>query len=185
MLLTYLIQNGKKKALTIRLDTDLLKTLEHECAKRNVSMNTFLNQIFRNYKEWFSIAGMAGFVPLSREILTSLFENTDEEQLLAISNEVGQGKKSEEQVVFLKDKFDAVAYLEFLELWLEAGGFPFKHEIMEEDDGSLHTVCMQFNMGRKWSFFSASLIDNMFKRTGVKHLEFQITDDQVTFKVKP
>ena len=180
-----MLQHDEKKALTIRLDPDLLKMAENQCAKRNVSMNTFVNQIFRNYKDWSSIAGKAGLVPVDRELLISLLENIDEKKLLAISNEVVQSKQTQEKVIFFKGKFDSEACFQVLELWLEAGGFQFKHEVMEEDDGTLHTFCMQFNMGRKFSLFMSSKIDNIFRQIGVKKIEFQTTDGQVAFKVKP
>jgi hypothetical protein len=158
---------------------------ENQCVKRNVSMNTFVNQILRNYKDWSSLAGSAGFVPLGKDILTLIFQNIEAEKLLDISKQVVYSRKPEEKIMFLKNKFDAEAFFQVLELWLEAGGFPFNHNIIEGDDGTLHNLCMQFNMGSKWSLFVSSHIDNIFRQIGVKKMEFQITDDQVSFEVKP
>ena len=69
--------NDVKEHVSFRIEKNHLKQLHSEAKQNDTSLNILVNQIIRQYLEWYSTASKTGEVPIQKEILRMLFEKLD------------------------------------------------------------------------------------------------------------
>ncbi|TSA16694.1 MAG: hypothetical protein D4R72_06255 [Nitrosopumilales archaeon] len=77
--------NIAKEHVSFRIEKNHLKQLHSEAKQNNTSLNTLINQIIKQYLEWYSIVSKTGKIPIQKEILRMLIDKLDVSDL-TISN---------------------------------------------------------------------------------------------------
>ena len=78
------------RSMTFDLDESIANNIRSKAEIQGVSLNTYVNQIIKRFLEWDSFEPKAGIIPISKPILTELFINRTEEEVIDIARRVGK-----------------------------------------------------------------------------------------------
>lgn len=79
--------------------------LRSESEKREVSLNTLVNQALRRFVEWDMFEPKVGMVPIAKPIVRTLFEKMSEQEIAEMAQQVGKGAVHD-IALFMKRKMD-------------------------------------------------------------------------------
>lgn len=83
-------------------------------------------------------------------------------------------------VLLMKKRYDAAAFVDFIESWARVSGFEYRHDINDKT----HSFMIQHDMGKRWSVYLENLFKHVFLDVGAKWADFHSTDNTVTFNVE-
>jgi HicB-like protein involved in pilus formation len=171
----------RSKNVSFRLNKDILAKLKTDAERKQISLNTLVNQIFDFYVNFTSSAS-ADLMPAPKVALTDLVEGYSEDQLKAHAERV-YNKVGLDIVYQLRGKYDFESVLDVWDYRLKASGIPYKHTI-DGQDNNRHTFIIQYSMGKKWSLVVAETIKRYFEPVSSKKVEYTITDNMVAITVE-
>ena len=76
--------------MTFRIAENIMDVLRLESEKREISINTLVNQILKRYTEWDMYEPKLGMIPIARPLVSALFERLDKEDITDIARKVGK-----------------------------------------------------------------------------------------------
>lgn len=166
------------RSITYRLPETLINELENESNQKKISQNVLVKQILEKYVQWDRYSAKMGLIPVPKEILQSLGDDLDGQDIDAIINVLFPILKN--TVMFIKGGFDLERCIETLEDYMRTSGVKSDHRV----DGNLHSFIIQHDLGIKWSVFTEQLLTQIFRNfASDKDLKFQTTDSTVILKV--
>ena len=166
------------RSITYRLPETLINELENESSQKKISQNVLVKQILEKYVQWDRYSAKMGMIPVPKEILQSLGDDLDGQDIDAIINVLFPIIKN--TVMFIKGGFDLERCIETLEDYMRTSGVKSDHRV----DGNLHSFIIQHDLGIKWSVFTEQLLTQIFRNfASDKDLKFQTTDSTVILKV--
>jgi hypothetical protein len=168
--------NNVKEHVSFRIEKNYLMRLHSEAKQNNISLNVLINQIIRQYLEWYSIASKIGEIPMQKSILSMFIEKLDASDLVDIARNAAD-MHFKNVILMFKSEFTVSAWIEALESWIKVAGFPYKHET----DSNQHSFIIQHDMGNKFSIFEKELLETVFNMFKIKP-EFDLTNNNITFK---
>ncbi len=83
-------------------------------------------------------------------------------------------------ILLMKKRYDASAFVDFVESWARICGFEYRHDVSDRT----HAFVIQHDMGRRWSVYIANVFKNAFTDVGAKWADFSTTDNTVTFNLE-
>ena len=179
-----MVSSGEKqkkettRSITYRLPETLINELENESNRKKISQNVLVKQILEKYVQWDRYSAKMGLIPVPKEILQSLGDDLDGQDIDAIINVLFPIIKN--TVMFIKGGFDLERCIETLEDYMRTSGVKSDHRV----DGNLHSFIIQHDLGIKWSVFTEQLLTQIFRNfASDKDLKFQTTDSTVILKV--
>jgi len=166
------------RSITYRLPETLINELDNESRQKKISQNVLVKQILEKYIQWDRYSAKMGMIPVPKEILQSLGDDLDGQDIDAIINILFPIIKN--TVMFIKGGFDLERCIETLEDYMRTSGMNSDHRV----DGNLHSFIIQHELGIKWSVFTEQLLTQIFRNfASDKDLKFQTTDSTVILKV--
>src|SRR5215207_1338037 len=165
------------EGITFRVPSSSLRQLRKEAKRKQVSLNTLVNQIFREHLDWHTSAAQAGLLQVPRSSLSRLVDKLTEEQLSELAITMAE-KDFVDVGLLLRGEFTIPSFINIAENWSRISSFPYKHEVNDD----LHKFIIQHDMGRKYSFlikeFYRHILEEMFERKA----DFITTDNTVMLK---
>jgi hypothetical protein len=156
--------------------------LRNEADQKDISANTLINQIIKEHLNWHSNAAKAGFIAVRRPFVTKLINNLSEQEIISLAEYVAKSA-NKDAVLLLKKEYTIKSGLAFLESWIKISGYPYRHE-MTNNDQNRHLYVIQHDMGIKWSIYLASLYQFLFDELGQKKkIEFDKTENTLAFTI--
>lgn len=166
------------RSITYRLPETLINELDSESRQKKISQNVLVKQILEKYIQWDRYSSKMKMIPVPKEILQSLGDDLDGQDIDAIINILFPIIKN--TVMFIKGGFDLERCIETLEDYMRTSGMNSDHRV----DGNLHSFIIQHELGIKWSVFTEQLLTQIFRNfASDKDLKFQTTDSTVILKV--
>jgi len=166
------------RSITYRLPETLINELDGEARQKKISQNVLVRQILEKYIQWDRYSSKMGMIPVPKEILQTLGDDLDGQDLDEIVNILFPIIKN--TVMFVKGGFDLERCIETLEDYMRTSGMNSDHRV----DGNLHSFIIQHDLGIKWSVFTEQLLTQIFRNfASDKDLKFQTTDSTVILKV--
>ena len=165
-------------SVTLRFDSRMLDELRKESEHRRVSLNTLATQIFRTHSEYGAMSAKAGMVSFHKSLLIRLMERLPEDEIAKLSEYIAKNEMKD-TILLIKKRYDAAAFVDFIEAWSRVSGFEYRHDVSD----NTHSFVIQHDMGKRWSVYIANLIRHVFSDIGAKWVDFQSTDNTVTFNV--
>ncbi len=166
----------QSEVMCIRVDHTLAEELRSEAEYVNISLNVLVNHIFRRYVEWERDAGKVGFLPVTKELFSTLIEKLSDSQIEQIA--VASVKNIAEIVIYMQKKFDLQAFLQWLDQLCKVSGFAKKHVM----NNTLHTFIVQHDLGLKCSIYFKAVFKMIFGKLQ-KTIEPDITSQSIAFTV--
>lgn len=167
-----------KTSVTFRIDSNELKQLKKEADHKEISLNTLAGQIFRQHVDWHSNAPKAGFVSVTKGLVSSLLNRISDEEIQKLA-EYTTKKESKDFILLLRNEYNIVSALDVLETRIRVSGFQYRHEVND----SVHSYVIQHDMGNKWSIYMAAQYGYIFGEFGLKAVTFEMTNNTLAFTV--
>jgi hypothetical protein len=172
-------QKSRTEGITFRLDEKVIRGLRKEADERQISCNTLAAQIFNNHLDWNANAAKAGMVSFPKSLLIKLMEGHSDDEISEIAKYMAK-KEVADIILLLRNNYNPKAFLEVVESWARASGFPLKHNV----EGDKHTYVIQHDMGDGWSLYLAKVFEFVFEQIGTKKPEFHVTNNTFVFKAE-
>ncbi len=61
--------------MDFRIDEKIMNKLRIEAKSREISLNMLVNQIIKNFVDWFMFEPKVGSIPISKPIVVELFQD--------------------------------------------------------------------------------------------------------------
>jgi len=171
-------QRRDTESITFRLQSESLQKLRQEAEQKVISINTLVTQILKQHSDWHSNASKAGFIAARRSFLVKIMDKISENDITLISEEVAR-KETKDFVLLLRNEYNLESALKTIESWIRISGFPFRHE----NTDTIHSYIIQHDMGKKMSLYMAELFRNLFDEFSLKKVQFDLSENIVSFVV--
>lgn len=173
------IQKQATEGITFRIPLGSITQLREDSKKKQVSLNALVNQILKDYLDWYRYASQARLFPVPRSTFSRLVDNLTEEDLSKFAVTIAE-KDFVDMELLLRGEFTLPSFLNILETWSRMSSIPYKHET----NNDIHNFIIQHDMGRNFSFLIKELyryiLEDMFE---IKS-DFTITDNTVMFRFR-
>ena len=149
-------KHEKTRSITYRLPAKLVEELETEANQKEISQNVLVKQILEKYTQWDKFADVKGMVPIPKDILKTLGEEMEGDEINKIIDVILPLLK--DWIMFMKGNYDLKRAIESLEDYMRASGMTSDHRI----EGGVHHFIIQHNLGMRWSLFTEQLLKRIF-----------------------
>ena len=149
-------KHEKTRSITYRLPAKLVEELETEANQKEISQNVLVKQILEKYTQWDKFADVMGMVPIPKDILKTLGEEMEGDEINKIIDVILPLLK--DWIMFMKGNYDLKRAIESLEDYMRASGMTSDHRI----EGGVHHFIIQHNLGMRWSLFTEQLLKRIF-----------------------
>jgi hypothetical protein len=171
--------SAKSGSVTLRFGADMLDDLRKESEHKRISLNTLATQIFKAHTEYGSLSANAGMVSFHKSLLIRMMDRLPEDEIHKLSEYIAKNEMKE-TVLLMKKRYDPSAFIDFIESWARVSGFEYRHDIVDRT----HSFMIQHDMGKRWSIYIADVLKFIFSDTGAKWVDFESTDNTVSFNVE-
>jgi hypothetical protein len=167
------------ESATFRLDGEMLAALKREAEQREISLNTFVNQIVRRFVQWDMHSAKAGMMQVPKPLLVDIIELLDEKQISHLANKHARDVMRT-VVLFLKNRYDAPSFLTVFEDWMKVSSVAYRHT--KESDFEVYV--MQHELGLKWSQYFKVFVEKILESFNLKVLEFEVSEKTLSFRIE-
>jgi hypothetical protein len=177
--LVQLTDKAKKdtESVTFRLNKHLLSELRREADNKQITLNNFASQIFRQFMSWHFSAAKAGWIPVQREMLRRMIDKATDEEVNELAVYMAKSHMPD-LILLLRREYDFASFLDVMEACLKVSQFPYNHN----DSEGRHVFVIQHELGRKWSLYMAQLFRSVCEELASRP-DIMVTDNTVTIRV--
>jgi hypothetical protein len=171
-------KGSKTVPKSFRIDESALRAVEAEASSLNVSPNTLVNQVLRQYAEFDRFAKKISTVKISSAPFRGLLSAADVDQLIEVAKSAGSSIP-QAFVTAKHGKVDVetlIAHIRLLATYAQL------FEFSETLDSRCHIVTLIHDFGLNWSIFLVHYITAMFAQIGLTP-KLEMSDRSVIFTV--
>jgi len=171
--------SSNSESITLRFDKTTMNELRNEAEQKMESVNTLLNQIVKSYTKWHKPAKMAGLIYINKFLYRDIVEHLTEEQIKSIAENYARHYFMD--IIKMFDGIPSVSfYIEYLLMWFEISGFNYK---IDERDPDHLSIKVQLDLGRKFSEFIATKVEDILEALNQREVEIEATDHLVIVRI--
>jgi len=174
-----LAQDARTTSITrsFRFESDVLGVLDEEAERMGISVNALVGTVLRRYAEFTRYLSKIDMVVINREVLTSLMEEMDEDDLYKLGLKLGETVLSD-TVIFWKKEITERTVMEYIEKVICRYGHLGTYDEKQMPGGSLVMV-IRHRLGKKGSRFLEGYLLSGLKNTLSINATFEATDSSV------
>lgn len=169
----------KTTTMTFRIDEGVMKALKAESDKKEVSLNTLVNQILKRFVDWDMYEPKVGMIPIAKPVVSALFENVGEKELVELARKVGKNAVHD-IALFMKSKVDLDSFLSWFEMRMKNSSIELSHSVTSD----VHTYIIKHDLGYNWSLYHKTLLELIFNEVLSKRIDVHITSTTLTFRIE-
>ena len=157
-------REGKTVAKSFRVNERALEALQEEAKRKNISVNTLVNQLLLDYAEFGRFVQRVNVMRLSRQTLSEILKGTPEDELVKAAETAGKG--APEALISTKwGKINSSTVIEFIR---DLSSYANLFEYQEKEESGHSTITLMHELGPKWSIFLRHYIGEAFRAAGVQ-----------------
>jgi hypothetical protein len=115
---------------SIRVEEQVLKTLQREAQRRGISFNNLVNKTLKNYVTSEMYFEQLGFILVSKDFLRKTFSRLNENDVEEFGRELGL-TVAKEYISYFFPEVSNTTLVEFLDIWFRRFQF-YQHRVREE-----------------------------------------------------
>jgi hypothetical protein len=170
-------RSRKSVTMTFRVDENIMNALKQETEKRQVSLNTLVNQILKRFIDWDMYEPKVGMIPIAKPVVTALFDNMREQDIVEMASKVGKNA-IHDIALFMNNKMDLASFLSWFETRMAHSAIELNHKVQNYS----HTYVMKHDLGYNWSLYHKTLLVLMFNEIFRKRADVAITSTTLLLK---
>lgn len=168
---------NKSYVMSLRIDHDIVEALKEQARIDRVSLNVLVNNMLRNHVEWERDAKKAGFIPVTKDMLSLVLHKLNDEDLEKIVEQTKDIIKA--QIIYMEKRYDINSFLHWLQNRCRASGFSAKE--FYQNDVLIYII--QHELGWKWSVYFKALIKTALDDLVKSKVDFDISSSMLIFRV--
>jgi hypothetical protein len=169
------IDNKRTVTMTFRVTRDTMEKLRHNAKSRGISLNMFINQIFKNYADWYMFESKIGMIPISKPVLIELFKYLRKDEVIDIATNIGK-IAIYDIAIFMNAKMDMDSFMTWFESRMRNSSIGVFHLV---HDG-IHTYTIKHDICLNWSLYQKVLLKVIFGDLYKKEVDIQISETSFT-----
>ena len=143
---------------SFRVSETAFKALEEDAARRNVSVNTLVNQLLLAYANWGRFFAKIGAVQIPKEAFSRLLDASSDEAVIEAARL--SGLDTPRAIMLAKHgELSLTTVLDYVRAAAAYGGYAEYNEV--EKQGKL-VITIMHNLGRKGSIYLSSMLESIF-----------------------
>ena len=150
------VDSKRTKPLTFRIETKTLEKIREEGGNNQISVSNLINKILKRYVEWDSYEPKVGMIPMTKPVITTLFNMMSEDEL-------------EDILLFMNKKIDWILFLNWFEMRLQDSSIEIVHTVEENK----HTFIMKHGMGENWSLYHKTIFELISNENSKNRVEIK------------
>lgn len=162
---------------SFRFETDVLKVLDEEADRMGISVNALVGTVLRRYSEFTRYLSKIDMVVVNREILTSLLEQLEEDDLYKMGLKLGETVMPD-TVMFWKKEMTGRAVMEYIEKVICRYGHLGTYDEKQLPGGGM-VIVVRHRLGKKGSRLLEGYLQAGLKYTLGIDAAFEATDSSV------
>ena len=163
---------------TIRIDSDLDKTLAEIAAEERISVNSLINNALRKYSEWDVFAIKFGVITNFTVAAKKFIECQSDDQVKELGKWLGKNALKE-FIIFWRKSLDVEGALKSIRILGGTGNYLYEEYV---NNGHRIVVC-KHDLGSKWSLYYESMFKSLFEDSlGIK-VATDCTEDQIVLNI--
>jgi hypothetical protein len=152
-----------------------MERLRRNAKNRGISLNMLVNQIFKNYVDWYMFESKIGMIPLSKPLFKELFKDLRKDEVIDIA--ANSGKNSIYDIAsFMKAKMDIDSFME----WFESRMRNSSIGVFHTSNDVVHTYTIKHDICLNWSLYHKVLLELIFGEVFKKKVDIQISETSFT-----
>ncbi len=167
-------KSNETATVTFRIDKSVLDKIRREATRHNVSLNSFLNQILKEFTEWDMFMPDAGSIPVAKPIVVQMFQKLTKDEIQNLATKIGKNA-IEDMVIFMKGSMDLDSFLKWLEVRMKNCSVDINH-IVEKNK---HTYIMKHELGENWALYNKTMLETIFKELFEIPFDIRIHNDAI------
>ena len=165
---------------SFRFDNEYSKILDEEAERMGISVNALVGIILKRYTEFARYLSKIDMVVVNREILTSLLDCSNEENLYDLGMKLGETVPID-TIMFWKKDLTEKSVLEYIEKIICRYGHLGTYD--EISQSSSRIIVIRHRLGRKGSKFFEGYLRSTLKNTIAKDATFEVTESSMKFEI--
>ena len=161
---------------SFRIDESASIAVEEEAASQNVSSNTLVNQILKQFSEFDRFARRINTVKLSSSVFRGFLSEVDSEKVIEIAKSAGSSVPQ----AFATTKSGKVDVESLVDHIRSLAAYAHLYEFSETNDTHSRLLTLVHDFGLNWSIFLVHYVNAMFEQVGVSP-KVEMSDRSVTF----
>ena len=170
-------QKKTSEGVTFRIPSNTVHELRKESNKKQVSLNTLVNQILKEHLDWHTYAAQARLYHVPRSSMSRIIDKLTEEELSEVAVTIAK-KDFVDLGLLLRGEFTLSSFLDILENWSRVSAFPYKHEV----NNDVHNFIIEHGMGKNYSFLLKEIYRNIMEDMFETRSDFITTDNTIVFR---
>src|SRR5919198_2184809 len=162
---------------SFRFQTDVLRVLDEEAARMGISVNAIVGIVLRRYAEFTRYLSKIDMVVINREVLTTLLEQLDEDELYSMGLKLGETVLSD-TVIFWKKETTEWAVMEYIEKMICRYGHLGTYDEKRMPGGGV-AIVVRHRLGKRGSRFLEGYLQAGLKTTLGINAAFDVTDSSI------
>lgn len=151
-------------AKSFRVRSDAIEALHEEAQKRQISLNTLVNQLLVNYAEYGRyIKQMRGIV-LTPLLVADLVNAVPDDKLAELARNWGKTTPK----TMIESKHGKMTLNGLIDFIHDASAYGNAFEYSEKNENDHLTITLTHELGRKWSVILTHYFEQAMAGTGVK-----------------
>jgi hypothetical protein len=167
------------KGVTFWLSKEKLEQLRKAADAKNISSNTFFNQILKAYLDWHSMAANAKLYYLPKSFLVRLLNELTNDELDELARDVAKNDLVDISL-FLRGGFNIASISQIAETWLKVAQMSHRIEV----DGNIYKIIIEHDMGRKYSYLIKEISRYLLEVAFETKSSCEVTENAVIIKVE-
>jgi len=171
-----------KKSKTVpksfRIDEPALEAVEAEASSQNVSPNTLVNQILKQYSEFDRIAHKLNSVTLSSSTFHAIISSLEKDKIIETAKSAGSSIPQ----AFALTKFGKVEVQSLVDFIQTLGRYANLFEFSETLDNNGRVITLIHRYGLNWSIFLVHYLTAMLEQIGISPV-IEMTDKSVSYRI--
>ena len=166
----------KTVSKSFRIDENASEALEKEATTLNVSTNTLVNQILKQFSEFDRFARRMYTVKVSGSVFRSLLEHIESDKIIEVAKAAGSSIPQ----AFAISKRGKVSTESLSDYVRSSAMYAHLFEFNETDDDQKRLITLVHDFGLNWSIFLVHYVTAMFQQVGITP-KVEMSDRSVTF----
>ena len=168
---------------SFRFEADVLSVLDEEANRMGISVNALVGIILRRYVEFTRFLSKIDMVVINREVLTTLIEQVEEEELYKLGTKLGETVLAD-TILFWKKETTEKTVLEYIEKMMCNYGHlgTYDERIMP---GGEMAIVVRHRLGKKGSHFLEGYLNGGLRSNLNVNATFEVTDSSVKCQIPP
>ena len=168
----------KTESSSFRLDKEVFTEFKKHAKKQHLTTNSLINKIMKEYVDWSAIIPAVQFVPISASLIVKLLRKHSEEDIRKAARAQVE-EHLEENLLMLKNEASIESYLEAVENWCDASGFP----ISSREKSGVTNYTVRHNHGKKFSVLLEEEVKTAIEILTEEKAKTKLTTNSISFWV--